>query len=74
VKAIALQPQYAVGTAVEYIDRQDRRQVGKVRSIEGKWHTFDTYLIYTLTHPSYKNGQFHTGPQSIIGEASEVTP
>ncbi|EOG5202062.1 hypothetical protein IDR97_004107 [Salmonella enterica subsp. enterica serovar Thompson] len=66
----ALQPKFNVGEVVNYTDRQGRRQRGKVRSIEGKWTAFGSaYLIYTLQHPSYRNGQMHCGEDVIEGSA-----
>ncbi|OUE50305.1 hypothetical protein [Citrobacter amalonaticus] len=69
-KAKALQPQYNVGEVVNYTDRQNRKQSGKVLHIEGKWTAFGSvYLIYTVQHPSYRNGQMHCGEDVIEGSA-----
>ncbi|ENH9853765.1 hypothetical protein ABXH80_004114 [Salmonella enterica] len=66
----ALQPKFNVGEVVNYTDRQGRKQSGKVRRIEGKWTAFGSaYLIYTLQHPSYRNGQMHCGEDVIEGGA-----
>ncbi|EDQ4670296.1 hypothetical protein C3U35_004392 [Salmonella enterica subsp. enterica serovar Oranienburg] len=64
----ALQPKFNVGEVVNYTDRQGRKQSGRVRHIEGKWTAFGSaYLIYTLQHPSYRNGQMHCGEDVIEG-------
>ncbi len=69
-KAKALQPKFNVGVTVNYTDRQGRKQSGKVRHIEGKWTSFGSaYLIYTVQHPSYRNGQMHCGEDVIEGAA-----
>ncbi|HBM2851195.1 hypothetical protein P0243_12210 [Enterobacter cloacae] len=69
-KAKALQPKFNVGETVTYTDRQGRRQTGKVRWIEGKWTAYGSpYLIYTIQHPSYRNGQMHCGEDVIEGAA-----
>lgn len=69
-KAKSLQPKFNVGEMVNYTDRQGRKQSGKVRHIEGKWTSFGSaYLIYTVQHPSYSNGQMHCGEYVIEGAA-----
>lgn len=69
-KAKALKPKFNVGETVNYTDRQGRKQIGKVRHIEGKWTAFGSaYLIYTVQHPSYRNGQMHCGEDVIEGAA-----
>ena len=67
-KPKALHPKFNVGEIVNYTDRQGRKQSGKVRHIEGKWTTFGSaYLIYTVQHPSYRNGQMHCSEDVIEG-------
>ena len=69
-KAKSLQPKFNVGEMVNYTDRQGRKQSGKVRHIEGKLTSFGSaYLIYTVQHPSYSNGQMHCGEDVIEGAA-----
>lgn len=69
-KVTALHPKFNVGETVNYTDRQGRKQSGKVRHIEGKWTAFGSaYLIYTVQHPSYRNGQMHCVEDVIEGAA-----
>jgi hypothetical protein len=65
-KAQALKPKYNVGETVAYVDRHDRMQTGTVRHIEGKWTQWGSaYLIYTITHPTYRNGRIYCGEDVI---------
>ncbi|EQA5722283.1 hypothetical protein ACX4ER_003908 [Cronobacter dublinensis] len=70
-KVEALQPKYNVGDIVNYTDRHGRKQVGKVRAIEGKWFGYASgpYLVYNLAHPTYQNGQFYCKEDVIKGLA-----
>jgi hypothetical protein len=66
-------PKFNVGEEVLYTDRHGRLQTGKVYNIEAKWNCWShrdeskpPYIHYTLQHPTYRNGQFHTNEDSII--------
>ncbi len=56
------QPLFSVGDRVGYYDRQHRWQVGTVRHIEASWYSRGDKpsIIYTVSHPTYRNGRFYT--------------
>lgn len=69
-KGQALQPKYDVGTRVIYTDRHGRTQSGVVRDIEGNWCGYrqGAYLLYRLSHPTYRDGNFYCKEDEITGE------
>lgn len=63
-------PKYARGTVVAYRDQHDRMQTGKVYGIEAHWHFGPKpLLIYTISHPSYRNKRMHGAENCIVGAA-----
>lgn len=67
-------PLYAREEVIRYVDRQGRPQRGRVLAIEAKWPGYSPagtppYFIYSLEHPSYHNGVFYAGIDSITSLA-----
>ena len=60
--AKSAKPAFRVDDRVGYYDRQDRWQIGVVRRIEAHWSSWsdDPLIIYSVSHPSYRNGNFYT--------------
>lgn len=55
-------PMYHRGQQVRYVDHHKRPQSGEVRSVEAHWPGYSEagaapYLIYRVTHPTYRNGE-----------------
>ncbi|QGF22002.1 hypothetical protein PQB85_gp45 [Erwinia phage Midgardsormr38] len=69
-KEKALQPKYAVGVRVVYVDRHGREQSGVVREVTGHWRGYRAgpSLSYSVGHPTYQNGVFYCGEDAISGE------
>lgn len=68
----AAYPRYDIGEEVEYLDDQDRHQHGKVSRIEAHWtwHS-DALLIYTVSHPTYRNKRMYVNEKRIIAHVGE---
>jgi mannose-6-phosphate isomerase-like protein (cupin superfamily) len=69
---IAAVPAYSRGDKVVYRDRQERVQQGEIKSVEATWHGFakagrEPLIVYTVSHPTYRNNRFYTTGDSIIG-------
>lgn len=66
----AAEPAYPVQSVVDYIDRHERPQRGRVRSIDARWAgyaspTSPPLIVYRLEHPTYRNGHFYTTADRI---------
>lgn len=75
-ETLAASPKYLVGQPVQYRDREGRIQVGRVKWIEAKWHGWgdgpvEPLVIYSLTHPTYRNRTFYTADKEILRALSE---
>lgn len=61
-------PKFDVGDVVNYVDRQDRPQVGRIRRIEASWSwkpDREPLITYTIEHPTYRNQHIHIGREKI---------
>lgn len=66
--AIPAVPTYKVDDTVRYIDRQHRQQTGVVQRIEAKWNrSAPPLIIYTVSHPTYRDGRMHMTDHDIFG-------
>lgn len=65
-------PKYAIGERVRYLDQHDRQQTGEVYRIEASWTSYtemDPLIIYTISHPTYRNNRMHCAESNILGSA-----
>lgn len=63
---VSLQPKYARGQTVEYVDHHGRVQTGIVTSIEGHWTSYGSaYVVYDVTHPSYRGWHMYVSDNDI---------
>lgn len=62
---------YVPGDKVVYIDRHKRLQSGKVRSVDVRFPSVgrEPYAIYSVSHPSYRNGVMYCGEDDIKSKA-----
>ncbi|GLS29939.1 hypothetical protein SAMN04488498_104355 [Mesorhizobium albiziae] len=64
---VPAQPVAALGDVVAYIDRNGREQEGEIICIEANWRKGHPPSIgYTVRHPTYRNGMFHTTADSFV--------
>jgi hypothetical protein len=53
-------PKFSIGQNVAYYDHHNRAQIGLVRRIEATWDDgFAPYLIYTISHPTYRGQKIY---------------
>lgn len=69
---IAAVPTYSCGDKVIFRDRHQRVQHGQIKSIEAHWNSWlkagkGPLVIYTISHPTYRNNHFTTTDDQIIG-------
>lgn len=69
-------PAYARGQKVRYRDHHDRLHVGAVLSVDARWPGWAKageapYLVYSVSHPSYRNNRINIGEQEIIEGVDE---
>lgn len=65
-------PLYGIGARVIYTDQHGRRQFGEVERIEASWSGYrsNPLIIYTVSHPTYRNKRMYAGEDQILCEAS----
>lgn len=69
-------PRYAVGQVVIYLDHHDRQQEGAVERVEATWsHAAKRTprLIYTVRHPTYRNGRMYVSEGGILAARAALT-
>jgi hypothetical protein len=68
IPAHVASPKFWLDQVVEYADHHGRIQSGTVTSIEAHWAWGkpDPLLIYTITHPSYRNRRCYRSEKEII--------
>lgn len=74
VQPKAARPLYAIDQAVVYLDHHKRVQTGRVRRIEASWDSWspEPLIVYTVSHPTYRNNRMHIAEDGIRYAAREA--
>lgn len=65
-------PRYQIGERVHYLDHQTRQQTGEVARVEASWASYmkgRPLIIYTVSHPTYRNNRMYIGEDGILASA-----
>ncbi len=65
-------PKYEIADRVFYTDNHGRQQTGEVYRIKASWASYmrgPPLIVYTVSHPSYRNKRMHAAEGDILGPA-----